>query len=97
LDQFDQRLKDKFMKLFQLFGIGVKPEFPLSPNGFVLFFDSISGKILQLQERVNRYEREITEIKELLVIESIFHSNSLITFWRQNDRRISLLKERLEE
>jgi hypothetical protein len=54
LDKFDQYRNQKFNQLYQLFGIGVKPEFPISPIAFVLFIDSISDKIIKLHEKSNK-------------------------------------------
>jgi hypothetical protein len=59
---FDQHKIARFNQIYQIFGIGVKLEFPLSPNGFVSFISSIADNIIQLHDKSNRYERERKKI-----------------------------------
>jgi hypothetical protein len=96
-NQFSNQKFQKFNQLYQLFGIGVKPEFPLSPNSFVSFVDSISEKIIQLQDKANRYERELKSLKEIIERERTTHSNSLLVLNLQDERRISLIKQTFEK
>jgi hypothetical protein len=93
LNTFEQGRKQKFHQLYQIFGIGVKPEFPLSPNAFVLFIDSISDKIFQLHEKSKRYEKELNSSQKIQEHEKFFHSNSLVILNNQYERRIDLIKQ----
>jgi hypothetical protein len=92
LHQFDQHKINKFNQLYQLFGIGVKPEFPLNPNSFVSFVDSISEKIVQLHDEFNICEREMRALKDLIEREQNINSHSLLILKTQNERRISLIR-----
>jgi hypothetical protein len=93
LNQFEQNKINKFTQLHQLFGNGAQPEFPMTPNNFLLFIDSISGKIIQLHEQSQRIGAERKTLTERSEREKVFHSNSLIVLNRQSERRISLLKQ----
>jgi hypothetical protein len=93
LDQFDENRKRKFHQLYQLFGIGIKPEFPMNPSAFVQFIDSISDKIIQLHDKSNRNEREFKSLKEIIEREKVLHSNILVVLNNQNERRISLIQK----
>jgi hypothetical protein len=79
LNQYDQCKIHQFKCLYQLFGVGVKSEFPLSPNAFILFISSISDKILQLHEKSRRQETtERSKLKQIMEREKIIYSNSLL-------------------
>jgi hypothetical protein len=86
LNQFDGHKNSNFARSYQLFGFKVQVEFPISPNAFVSFVDSISDKINQIFDKSNMDEKDITKI------ESIILSNSLVVFNKENERRALLNK-----